>query len=251
MHRKGNTDSSFELPDFFHLNKVNLITHRSTESHKQLRPDLKSKCSPDSTILSPHNPTKSDISPHSSFDNTLKNKPSRTDGLLETVRSQIDIKAGIKPSFHYKSPYYSLYSQILSTSGFNKNKSSFSGDFENLNLVRKESGKVRFLQQKIQNITKSKPRMNSDFNRLLKEDERRLIKIKSTRRLKMLDEDISKLDENLKIYSSSSETLVVKELIALIKCRALLQSGDKAGALLAIKEFLKVSKILFHKVFFW
>lgn len=59
------------------------------------------------------------------------------------------------------------------------------------------------------------------------------------------DEDISKLDENLKIYSSSSEALVVKELIALIKCRVLLQSGDKAGALLAIKEFLKESKILF------
>lgn len=57
--------------------------------------------------------------------------------------------------------------------------------------------------------------------------------------------DISALEDSVLKYQNVKEALVLRELVGLIKCRALIQSGDKEGAILSIKSFLNDSKVLF------
>ena len=156
MYKIGKTDTSFESPNFFHINQVPMIQHKKSYSNKLLLPELKLGCSMDNPLTNISR-TRNEIKPKEKFryEDIVFASAKKNSGRSEIPSVEMREPVSFTRVFNNdNSPYSICHHDMLKSKGFNKNKGMFSSQFEIPKLTRNYSEKLSVLKNKIKSINR-------------------------------------------------------------------------------------------------
>ncbi|OMJ95496.1 hypothetical protein SteCoe_1091 [Stentor coeruleus] len=189
-------DSSYDMPKFFHINSVRKVEGQQIVSRKLLRPDLsyRNTMDIDNDIRRSelHASSSSNLSSFQEFSFKLGSKG--YDKRELTVRESLDLKAGVRPSIQFSSPYYSAYKNTLESGGFKRQKSPFGQETLLQKELRKETSQVYLLKSKIKNLSHNRESFKKIFTSRDQVADIEDIHRKSKKKLKLLNSEIEEFE---------------------------------------------------------
>lgn len=190
MFRKGKTNTSLDSPEFFHIGQVPLIDIRKNTSNKLLRPDLKLSSSAENPLAGLY-PYKEKVpKPLFNFEDIMHSSNELSGRIHKNTGKHLNSNWAYSIS-HRKALYQK---------SFNKEKNTFTNQFDHIQLTRNSANQISILQHKIQNLTKNKsllsfPLLSSKSPKILP----KLSKIseKSQKKLEILSKEIADFEKKL------------------------------------------------------